>query len=184
MSYKVDRHWSDKRMAQVTKILKDNAMHIVKIEIAPETRDTKEATDLIIEVTGGSVAVRVRRSNTRYRDLTIRSRRPSGIPTELHKLREGFCDWYLYGWTDNGHISEWILVDLNQMRNTELFDKARREISNPDRSSWFVAISLGELFANGCLTSFDLQPATITKHKIRPLLPGLALETQATLDIE
>jgi len=172
MSYKADRYWSDQRLAQVTSILKDNTMHIVKIEIAPETRDTKEATDLVIEVIGGSVAVRVRRSNIGYRDLTIRSRRPSGIPTELHKLREGFCDWYLYGWTNNGHISEWILVDLNQMREAGLFEKARREISNPDRSSWFVAISLSELSASGCLTSFHLQPATITRYKVQPPLPA------------
>lgn len=167
MSYAVDRVWSDERLAQVTEILRDNAMHIVKIEIAPETRDTKEATDLIIEVTGGSVAVRVRRSDTRFRDLTIRSRRPSGIPTELHKIRQGFGDWYLYGWTDNGHISEWILVDLNQVRNTGLLEKVRRGIPNFDGSSCFIAISISELFANSCLTSFRLHPTTIAKHRIQ-----------------
>lgn len=167
MSYEIDRQWSDERLSQVAQILKDNAMHIVKIEIAPEERDTREATDLIIEVTGGSVAVRIRRSNTRFRDLTIRSRRPSGVPTELYKIRKGFGDWYLYGWTDNGYISEWILIDLNQMRSTELLEKVRREIPNVDRSSWFIAIPISELLASDCLISFRLHPTTIAKYRIR-----------------
>lgn len=166
MTYSGDRKWADKHIEQVAAILRANAMHIVKIEVAPETQDAEEATDLIIEVKGGSVAVRLRRVDTHYRDLTIRSRRPSGVPTELYKLRAGFGDWYLYGWTNNGNIEEWILVDLNLLRGAGLLEGPRAEIPNRDGSSHFVAISLNELGLNGCLAAFHLLPDTLKEYRI------------------
>jgi len=153
-NYATDREWSDKYLPQVSEILRANAMHIVKVAIADNDVDCREATDMTVDVTGGQVAVRVRRPYMHYRDLTIRSWRASGAKTEIHKLRDGFGDWYLYGWTNGqNQIGEWILVDLDKVREAGLLDSPRKEIPNSDRRTRFVAIGIPELERSGCIVS-------------------------------
>ena len=148
-----DKQWSDHFIPQVTRILQSNASKIISIEVAPPDADAERATDMTIKVVGGNVAVRVRRDATRFRDLTIRSRRSSGRKTELEKIREGFADWYLYAWTINGTISEWVLVDLGRVRESGLLDKPRKEIPNKDGTTFFVGIPIAELEQNSCIVS-------------------------------
>lgn len=152
-SYKSNRAFADSYLPEVIEILKRNAMHIVTIRVAPEEQDIQQATDMLIEVTGGSVAVRVRRPYKNIRDLTIRSRIRYGGITELAKLRAGYGDWYLYCWTgENEKIAEWILVDINKMRSSRILDEPRPEISNRD-GTFFVAIPTSELCANDCIVA-------------------------------
>ena len=149
--YTINRAWADQYTEQVIALLVSNAAHIVNVEVAPQYQDAHYATDMIIQVVGGCVAVRIRR-DTEHRDLTIRSTLPSGAKTELQKIQEGFADWYLYAWTRNGQICEWILVDLNRLRTSGTIYVQRPEIPNGD-GTFFVAIPVAELLANNCIVA-------------------------------
>jgi len=156
MTYEKDRNWSDKYLEQVAAILKKNASDLIVISIAPDEIDRTGATDMIIRIDGGDVAVRLRRDNCTYRDLTIRSKRASGYKTELSKILEGFGDWYLYGWTNVlGIVDEWIIVSLIKLRNSGLLI-GRKDISNYD-GTFFIAISAKELIEKECLVSWQLK---------------------------
>lgn len=138
--------WQLQHIAQIKQILKSQAAHIVKVEVASPEADMKRATDLEIHITGGCVAVRIRR-DIPYRDLTIRAKNGNS-KTEIHKLREGYADWYLYAWTTNNKVSEWVLVDLSVMRTKGLFDESRPVIMNKDGYTGFIIYTLKEL--NNC----------------------------------
>lgn len=86
-------------------------------------RDYEEATDLILEIAGGTMAVRIRRN--KYLEIGMRNGFDWSIryrcrthKTEIHKLREGFGDWYFYGYSadDKGKLGAWWLLDLECIR--------------------------------------------------------------------
>jgi len=151
--YGPNREFSDMFISQIKDILKTCLGDIKTIRVASDTEDQKQATDLVIQLTKkrGTVACRMRRDKIYFRDLTIRSRSCCGQKTELDKLREGFADWYLYGWTKNGKIAEWILVDLRKVRTKGLLNQPRFEQSNTDGKTKFISISIRELFESCCL---------------------------------
>lgn len=149
----IDWKWADGHMKAIVDVLRQNAMHLLSIKVASEKQDLKHATDLIISVEGGDVAVRIRRPQyrKRWQDLTIRAWRRGDIPTELHKIREGWADWYLYGWSDGqGCLQDWMLVDLNVMRQSGLLDNPRIT-KNRDGRTGFCAFNVGVLQINQCL---------------------------------
>ena len=139
------KNWkfSEKHMDQIKAILRQLAMHIVKIEVATPDEDMQTATDLKIKITAGDVAVRVRRPNCAFRDITIRSIN-KGNRTEIHKLRDGYGDWYLYAWTDESGICEWVLYDIHKMRESGILDQKRSTIPNGDGTG-FYSYSINEL---------------------------------------
>ena len=145
-------NWQLPYIEQVKQILKSQAMHIVNIEIASPEEDMKQSTDLKIKITAGDVAVRIRRDNIKYRDLTIRAKNGNSR-TEIHKLRDGFGDWCLYGWISNETIAEWILVDINIMRLNNCFSEARPVIMNRDGVTGFVTYSIKELQSYNALVA-------------------------------
>ena len=124
-------------------------MHIVNIQVATPEDDMKHSTDLKVTVNSGDIAVRIRR-DTGFRDLTIRAKN-GNAKTELHKLREGFAQWYLYAWTKNGKISEWILVSIDAMRAAGLFSESRPVKMNTDGYTGFVCYQFHELENAGAL---------------------------------
>jgi hypothetical protein len=144
-------NFSEKHMPEIKKILQAQAMHIVKIEVATPDEDMKQSTDLKIKITSGDVAVRIRR-DTGFRDLTIRAKNGQS-KTEIHKLREGYAQWYLYAWTCDDKISEWILVNIDAMRSAGLFDETRPIKMNTDGKTGFVAYSFRELRNAGAMVS-------------------------------
>lgn len=153
--YKQDRAWGDSYAPQVFNILNPLIPLCVDLYIADVEMDNKQATDFTIKMRGGSIAVRLRRPRYSYRDLTIRAHRENGMKTELAKIKEGHAFRYFYGWTDSEHnISEWILVDLNKLRTTNLLDK--KPIANTDGATSFIAISVKELSDAGCLLASNL----------------------------
>lgn len=153
-SFKYNWDWQLQHIEQIKQILKKQAMHIVKIEIASPENDMQHATDLEIQIKGGSVAVRIRR-DIPYRDITIRAKNGNSN-TEIHKLREGYADWYLYAWTIENKIVEWALLDINIMRLNKLFDETRPIIMNKDGYTGFVTYSLPELNKIGAIVAVDL----------------------------
>lgn len=165
MSYAEQRVMSDLYLDSFKDILKRNSMHFLRFDVSTEEEDTQQATDMVIKVEGGDVALRVREPSCVYRDLTIRTKSRYGGKTEIHKLREGFGTWYLYGWGDGvGAVKEYILVDLNMVRDFELLDKPRSERSNYDGTK-FMSIPISELQMHGCIIAKQLSSDTELKVK-------------------
>lgn len=141
---------------EVERLLKQNAYHFINVSVADADRDKKQATDFVINIEGGDIAVRIRRSFQHYRDLTIRSR-SRGYKTEIHKILEGWARYYLYCWTDStNNISEWMLIDLNKVRENNLLNN-RQEKINKDGVTGFVFIPYRELEENDCILSSDVK---------------------------
>jgi hypothetical protein len=141
----------------VEDILKQNAMHIMSVAIADKEKDMKHATDMIISVTGGDVAVRIRKYryyDKRFRDFTIRSRSRGGGNTELDKLRAGFGDWYVYAWLNAARSSfvGWMLLDIEKMRKSGMLARDMKEIPNRDGTR-FVNFSICDLRLAQCITN-------------------------------
>ena len=136
-----DWGWADQYIPDIKEILKTYAMHIVEFEVAPIDRDMTEGTDMVVRVSGGDVAVRIRRDDCRFRDLTIRAWRKTGAKTEIDKIREGHIDFYLYCWTEQeyGLIGDYILVHagfaievLNEKDALETLDLFREMLSQEE----------------------------------------------------
>lgn len=140
--------------AAVESILKSNAQYFINVSVANHEQDMKQATDFVVVIDGGEIAVRIRRSKYSFRDLTIRST-CRGYKTEIHKIREGWARYYLYCWTNSsGEISEWIFVDLNKVRDLGLLE-GRNEIPNGD-GTLFIAIPFAELRLKDCLLAYRI----------------------------
>ena len=152
-----DWRWADQYIPFVKATLKKYAMHIVDFEVAPIDKDMTEGTDMVVRVSGGDVAVRIRRDDCRFRDLTIRAWRKSGAKTEIDKIRAGHIDFYLYCWTDkeDGLIRDYILVDINIARDSGLFDDGSL-ILNPDKRTGFYPYSIQRLEEVGALIASTL----------------------------
>jgi len=147
--------WQLQYIEQVKEIIRSQAMHIVNIEIASTENDLEHATDLEVHVTGGNIAVRIRR-DIPWRDLTIRAKN-GNARTEIHKLRDGYADWYLYAWTTKNNISDWLLIDLNAMRSKGCFDKNRPITMNKDGYTGFVKYSLQELKSYNAIVATNIE---------------------------
>jgi hypothetical protein len=110
---------------------------------APIERDLHEATDLVLKLSGGDIAVRVRNFKYKYFndnkpfafDWSVRCQTRYGGRTEIHKLREGFARWYFmsianYEETD---LFDYGLIDLDKCRSIDLFcDEIWRPNINPN----------------------------------------------------
>ena len=135
---------------QVERILKDNALHFINISVADKYKDMTQATDFVVKIDGGDVAVRIRRADCKYRDLTIRSYN-KGRKTEIDKLRDGFGKYYLYCWeNEKKELSEWMLIDLDKVRESGLLDSKKTKM-NKGYNTGFIAIDWLELQIIDCV---------------------------------
>jgi hypothetical protein len=164
MGYQRQRTISDKYLNSFKDILIRNSMHFLSLEVSDFEKDTQEATDMVIKVVGGDVALRVREPSCKYRDFTIRTRSRYGKETEIDKLRNGFGDWYLYGWGD-GHetVLEYILVDLDKVRKFKLLDMPIVAQWGRNRNydgTEFISIPIGALQMYGCIVTKQLSSQT------------------------
>ncbi|REG46062.1 hypothetical protein EQ718_21620 (plasmid) [Paracoccus versutus] len=116
-AYSINRHWSDRFIPEIRRIV---GAHLLRV--APEYLDTRHATDLLmLDGRDMRIAARVRRHGYAGRypyGFTIRSRLPSGNPTELAKIVNGEGDWLFYGHADAGEtgFDLWWLLDLRAFR--------------------------------------------------------------------
>lgn len=91
--------WQNEYLPEVVNIFKLNVLQLIDVKIASKEQDTKYATDMVVEVKGGDIAVRIRNNDkydyfNEYCDLTIRTRSMNGKRTEIDKLRDGFGSKY------------------------------------------------------------------------------------------
>lgn len=94
------------------------------------TQDLQRGQDFAIyRAKPFNIAVRLRRNKflANYaNEFTIRWSRPSGVLTEIDKIRQGTVDYFFYGFVsdDETKIVQWFLGDLNIFRTCEPKPKA------------------------------------------------------------
>lgn len=111
---------------------------------ADAKRDMEQATDLVLEVEGGTIAVRIRSNKYYLSYLDGKPHKPKaldwsvrwvsrGARTEIHKLREGFGDFYFYGYSedDRGMLADWWLIDLHTVRERDILESGLWQV-NPN----------------------------------------------------
>lgn len=170
MSYADDREWADKYTPQIRRIVKSLAGMIINIRIATDEEDVKIATDYqIITLDGTSIGCRLRKGINffyDYNDITFRETRPSGVLTELDKIKAGNPKWYLYGWVDtNDKISHWVFIDMDKLRHSGLLENPDDRRSNRDRSSTFIGIRVTSLNKRKCLKRVSKPVDLFLKHE-------------------
>lgn len=138
--------WQQKYYDFVIKILRALSPLMIDFAVASDYQDMKQSTDFVLQMNNRTnIAVRLRKYPCNFRDLTIRSRSYYGGATELTKLKSGFADWYFYGWANQqGDISEFMLLDIDAIRNANLLD-GNQTIINKDNRTGFISISLPDL---------------------------------------
>lgn len=127
-------------------ILRENLAKMVTIRIGKWDEDLKELGDAMVTTNLDAILLRVlKQPVSRYFSITIRSYK-NGWKTELHKIKQGYGKWMLFGW--EGYQS-YVLVDVDRMRRLELFSK-RREVDNRDGTK-FLSIPIIELAQKDCV---------------------------------
>ena len=128
-------------------------------QTATPKQDMEQATDLVMDISGGTLAVRVR--SRKFWDSAMKF---GGLPdwavrcycrgcrTEIHKLRDGFADWYFFGWSgDNmGSLVAWVVLDLNVIREQHILDQDWQSHKNGDGTAGMY-IPLQVLKDRGCI---------------------------------
>jgi hypothetical protein len=110
---------------------------------APMEIDCKEATDLILLVSGrGDVAFRARRPANLEKyayDITFRAHRDGFEKTELDKILDGKALWMLYGFggADGKTLIRWVLIDLNALRGAICRGQLKRTKKIPNGDGTF-----------------------------------------------
>lgn len=152
-AYLRDSLWATRFDEQLIAIIKEQASHIIQVRRATEKEDNSCEADLVLETSSGKILCRTRSAKYYRRDLTIRCERPTGTVTELQKIESGAGRWYLYAWTNDNRITEWMLIDLDRLRQSGLIERWRRNIfSNPDKTK-FIAIPRSEIHKAGAIVS-------------------------------
>ncbi len=138
-------------------ILKRHPQYFFSMRQATPSQDMKEGFDYALSIDKTDIPVRNRKHKyLSYGDFTIRSKSYYGFETEIDKIRKGFGDIYLYAWKteDESSIHTYMLIDLNEFRNSGLSDQIRMPMSNPDKTQFFH-YSISELRKSGCLISLS-----------------------------
>ena len=106
--------------------------------VQDETSDQQYGTDFML-LTFKPFTVAVRLRTFKYwqqypNDFTIRWQRPSGVATEIDKIRAGHVDYLLYGFVDQRekNIVQYFIGDLSVFREYEPEPKAIYENTPPD----------------------------------------------------
>lgn len=156
MNTEFKQNWtfSEKYMPQIKLILAKHAGKFLQIEVATMDEDMTQGFDLnIIANNKSKIAVRIRRADITFRDITIRALN-GGHKTEIHKLRDGYGDWYLYAWeSTDGRITEYALIDIHKARL--LFTADRNVIPNKDGKTGFYKYSIEEIIKCGALIAYE-----------------------------
>lgn len=120
-NYIEQRRWSDKFIPAIKKIIGQYLLVPSSFE-----EDTQHACDLIImKARDMRIAARIRKYHysLSYGDeFTIRCKTQYNQKTEIHKIIEGWGDWFFYGFANETEedISKWFLIDLHVLRRNRL----------------------------------------------------------------
>jgi len=164
--------FSQAYMPEIISILQANFTRIISIAQSTTEQDLNYATDLNMAISGGKIAVRVRRSSIGFRDLTIRATNKNH-QTELEKLRhkDDVPSWYIYGWEHNGKLTDWLLIDIEAMKKSGIIYDDRPVRMNPDGYTGFVSYSIPELYKSNAIAEFKATSEVMVSEIRRAGLP-------------
>lgn len=115
--------------ALVEVLVQHLAAHLIRFRPATRQEDLKQATDYVAESDRGDIGLRVRSPGAsgrwhNLRDCTIRTRTQTGRgKTEMAKVQEGWCRWYLWAWARDGQqLADWVIVDMDVFREQALWE--------------------------------------------------------------
>lgn len=166
MNYVAQRNESDRYLKHFQELVKKHASIFIETDIADEYKDTNESTDMIMFISKPDIALRVRSPKYSYRDITIRSRSKYGGKTEIDKLREGYGDWYFYGWGDGrGKILEYVIADIDKIRRSGLLENKIETLNNDGTA--FITIDIADLFWHKAIPEGGYQLTERTKDIVR-----------------
>jgi hypothetical protein len=152
-----EKKWSDRFIPEIKSILGQCLMRCGDIE-----EDAMENTDLITLILDPvRVACRVRRNKyLQYiGEFTVRAALPTGVPTELEKILDGYGDLLFYGFCDTAEqaLVYWRLLDLDVFRDVyrHPLGYTGEPRTNTDRSSDFRAFRINRFPASLVVATFD-----------------------------
>lgn len=137
--------------------------HFIDVNTAPIERDRNEATDLVLKLSGGDIAVRVRSYKYKHRgdsmplafDWSVRFRAKYGGKTEINKLREGYARWYFFGMANEQEtaLDDYCVIDLDKAREINLFDDSLWQINPNGDGTAGGYMSMRKVRDAGCIIS-------------------------------
>lgn len=153
---------NNKYLLQVRKILVSKAYIFTRFRESTLKEDREQGFDAVLSFPDVKIPIRIRKNEyLRFMDLTIRSKSKYDLKTEIHKLKEGFGDFYFYGWSDetrdkkeNNKIVTYMILDLNVFRNTIIDKPTHTDRPNND-GTCFNCYSRALLFDNRCIKIFE-----------------------------
>jgi len=173
-TYNTQRKWSDAYIPVVNTILRQAiAMDASdSIEITSDEVDMKEAADLSIIGAGYDIRIALRLREAAYAnaypyDFTIRYQYADGYKTEFAKIEEGKADLMFYGFTDNGKIIRWLILDLDALRleinepHVKYEQKGNRDGRNSFRAYDIRSFKRDDLIVAKSKGFFDLKQRTV-----------------------
>lgn len=130
----------------------------MKAHHASQLQDFNQATDVVLTMDNVHIAVRIRKPDCQYRDITLRGKN-NGQKTERDKILDGYGDLYFYGWTQHrvGQIElcEWVLIDLDKVRETNLLNRPYEHRDNVDGRNPFITIPISVFVNNNALIAHE-----------------------------
>jgi hypothetical protein len=130
-----------KYLKQVKSILLKNSYIFTNFREATPKEDMENGFDAVISFPDVKIPIRIRQNKyLQYMDLTIRSESRYGAKTEIHKIKEGFGDYYFYAWANqnNNSIISYMILDLNVFRQTIIDQPIIYNMANPDGTKFHI----------------------------------------------
>ena len=123
-NWQAEKQWSDRFMAEIKQIISEHFdIGVHRMFEASVIEDMERNTDLVVwhwDLELIRIACRVRRHKYLcYGDeFTIRSGHIHNVQTENGKVREGYGDYFFYGFADETEtkLCRWLLGDLKVLR--------------------------------------------------------------------
>lgn len=167
-SFDEDFAWQEKFRAHYSEIAK----LAVRVDVAPAEEDWKRNTDFVLSTVIAlprrdiRISARVRRrkfASSGRRDFTIRLSRPSGVRTEMAKLRDGWSDLFIYGVeaeTGSDRLGPWFVGNSAMLRDYLNHGGFYATRNNHDGSSSLAVVNhddmpLGFVLASDGVPEYD-----------------------------
>jgi len=138
---------------QIFNYIKSCFWSVKDLRKAKKEDDCKNGFDLEFEYKKKKIemGVRIRPIEfLEYGDITLRFKTQKNNESEFHKLKNGKCNYYFFGWFKDEKIKSYIIFDVEEMRRKKMFDEEIKLIKNNDESI-FVIYSIKELEEKECI---------------------------------
>lgn len=156
-SFDEDFEWQQRFRGHFSEIARDAMRAMTSVAVAPAEEDWKRNTDFVLSTSlpvGNReirISARARRHTYARRygeEFTVRLSRPSGIETEMPKVRAGYGDITIYGFESepgSDRLGPWFAGNVALLRQYIGEGGYYRRQNNRDGSSTFGAFHLDDM---------------------------------------